>query len=58
MPLQVGKPGEEQLRLWGHHTSTATVPDQARLAASCAVHVFSACIFVHASTGSPWVQAQ
>ncbi|KAL4440282.1 hypothetical protein ABPG75_003283 [Micractinium tetrahymenae] len=26
--LQVGKPGEEQLRLWGHHTSTATVPDQ------------------------------
>ncbi|PSC67651.1 DNA repair and recombination RAD54 [Micractinium conductrix] len=25
---QVGKPGEEQLRLWGHHTDTATVPDQ------------------------------
>lgn len=26
---QVGKPSEEQLRLWGHHSSTATVPDQA-----------------------------
>jgi hypothetical protein len=26
--LQVGKPGEEQLRLWGHHSTTATVPDQ------------------------------
>ncbi len=23
---QVGKPGEEQLKLWGHHSSTATVP--------------------------------
>lgn len=25
---QVGKPGEEQLRLWAHHSSTASVPDQ------------------------------
>lgn len=25
--LQVGKPGEEQLRLWGHHSSTTSVPD-------------------------------
>jgi hypothetical protein len=25
---QVGKPSEEQLRLWAHHSDTATVPDQ------------------------------
>ncbi|EFN53964.1 hypothetical protein CHLNCDRAFT_136249 [Chlorella variabilis] len=27
-PWGVGKPGEEQLRLWAHHSTTATVPDQ------------------------------
>ena len=34
-PVQVGKPGEEQLKLWGHHSSTATVPVRSRDLAGC-----------------------
>jgi hypothetical protein len=26
--MQVGAPAEEDLRLWGHHSNTATVPDE------------------------------
>lgn len=41
--LQVGNPAEEDLKNWGHHTSTATVPDpiMQRMAADPVTFVFS-----------------